>query len=176
MDTKYVITKGKELSWMLRHDKDAFAKGKIDNNGWRDVTEIMTFGFTQDLLDEIVLSNNKKRFEYNSDKTKIRARQGHSIPVDVELKEVTPPDILYHGTAARFVDSIKDKGIIPGTRLYVHLSTDEDTAINVGSRHGEPFVIKVNCKQMVEDGYKFYLSNNNVWLVKQIPVKYLLFL
>lgn len=175
MNTKYIITKGKELSWMLRHDKDAFAQGLIDNNGWRDIAEIKTHEFTQDLLDEIVVTNNKKRFEYNSDKTKIRARQGHSIPVDVELKEVTPPNILYHGTATHFIDSIKDKGIIPGTRLYVHLSIDEDTAINVGSRHGEPFVIKINCKQMVEDGYKFYLSNNNVWLTNSVPTKYLIF-
>jgi len=170
-----LVEKGKELSWMLRHDKDAFAQGKIDNNGWRDVAEIMTFGFTQDLLDEIVSSNNKKRFEYNSDKTKLRARQGHSIPVDVGLKETTPPDILYHGTATRFVDSIKDKGLIPGTRLYVHLSIDEETAVNVGSRHGKPYIIKVDCKRMVQDGYKFYLSNNNVWLTKSVPVKYLTF-
>ena len=110
MKDNILVNKGKQLALMLRHDKDAFAKGKIDNNGWRDVAEIMTFGFTQELLDEIVLTNNKKRFEYNSDKTKLRARQGHSIPVDVGLKETTPPDILYHGTATRFVDSIKDKG------------------------------------------------------------------
>ena len=175
MDTKYIITKGKELSWMLRHDKDAFAQGKIDAHGWRSVSEIIDQDFTQDLLDEIVSSNNKKRFEYNSDKTKLRARQGHSIPVDVGLKETTPPDILYHGTATCFVDSIKDKGLIPGTRLYVHLSIDEETAVNVGSRHGEPYIIKVDCKQMVQDGYKFYLSNNNVWLTKSVPVKYLTF-
>ena len=175
MKDNILVNKGKQLALMLRHDKDAFAKGKIDNNGWRDVAEIMTFGFTQELLDEIVSSNNKKRFEYNSDKTKLRARQGHSIPVDVGLKETTPPDILYHGTATRFVDSIKDKGLIPGTRLYVHLSLDEETAVNVGQRHGKPYIIKVDCKQMVEDGYKFYLSNNNVWLTKFVPVKYLTF-
>jgi putative RNA 2'-phosphotransferase len=170
-----LVEKGKELSWMLRHDKDAYNQGKIDQNGWRDVDEILLHGFTRDLLDDIVMTNNKKRFEYNPDKTKLRARQGHSIPVDVELKEMTPPDVLYHGTATRFIDSIKDKGLIPGTRLYVHLSIDEETAVTVGSRHGEPYVIKVDCKQMVKDGIKFYLSNNNVWLTEHVPVKYLTF-
>ena len=167
--------KGILLSYLLRHDKAAFKNGNIDDKGWRNVSELIGLGITQSELDEIVESNNKKRFEYNSDKTKIRARQGHSIPVDVGLKESTPPDVLYHGTATRFIDSIKEKGLIRGTRLYVHLSKDKDTAINVGSRHGDPYVITVDCKSMVKDGFKFYLSNNDVWLTEYVPVEYLSF-
>ena len=167
--------KGKQLSYLLRHDKEAYDSGLIDCNGWRDVSELIGLGYTQDELDEIVDTNNKKRFEYNADKTKLRARQGHSIPVDVGLKETIPPDVLYHGTATRFIDSIKEKGLIPGSRLYVHLSADEATAVNVGSRHGKPYVITVDCKQMVKDGFKFYLSNNGVWLTNNVPVEYLSF-
>lgn len=175
MGKNNIKEKGKQLSYLLRHDKEAYDNGLIDCNGWRDVSELIGLGYTQDELDEIVETNNKKRFEYNSDKTKLRARQGHSIPVDVGLKETTPPDVLYHGTATRFIDSIKEKGLIPGSRLYVHLSADEATAVNVGSRHGKPYVIKVDCKQMVEDGFKFYLSNNGVWLTDSVPVEYLSF-
>lgn len=167
--------KGKELSYLLRHDREAYDNGLIDCNGWRCVSELIGLGFTQDELDEIVETNNKKRFEYNADKSKLRARQGHSIPVDVGLKETMPPDVLYHGTATRFIDSIKEKGLISGSRLYVHLSADEGTAVNVGSRHGKPYVITVDCKQMVKDGFKFYLSNNGVWLTNNVPVEYLSF-
>jgi putative RNA 2'-phosphotransferase len=172
---KKIKEKGKELSYLLRHDKDAYDDGRIDGNGWREVSELIGLGYTQDELDEIVDTNNKKRFEYNADKTKLRARQGHSIPVDVGLKETIPPDVLYHGTATRFIDSIKEKGLISGSRLYVHLSADEGTAVNVGSRHGKPYAIKVDCKQMVKDGFKFYLSNNAVWLTNNVPVEYLSF-
>lgn len=170
-----IIEKGKELSYLLRHDREAYDNGLIDCNGWRCVSELIGLGFTQDELNEIVETNNKKRFEYNADKSKLRARQGHSIPVDVGLKETMPPDVLYHGTATRFIDSIKEKGLISGSRLYVHLSADEGTAVNVGSRHGKPYVITVDCKQMVKDGFKFYLSNNGVWLTNNVPVEYLSF-
>ena len=126
-------------------------------------------------LEEIVETNNKKRYEFSDDKKKIRARQGHSIPVDVELKEATPPDVLYHGTAKNFVGSIWKNGIKKMSRLYVHLSGDEETARKVGKRHGYPVVIFINTKQMREDGIKFYLSNNNVWLTEFVDKKYLMF-
>ena len=156
----------------MRHDSDAFNDGLIDEHGWRSVAELKKQGYTPKVLDEIVETNNKQRYEYNEDKTKIRARQGHSIPVDVGLAETTPPDTLYHGTATRFLSSIMSSGIKSGTRLYVHLSSDLETAKNVGQRHGTPCAIELNAKQMCEDGIKFYLSNNNVWLVKEVPVKY----
>jgi putative RNA 2'-phosphotransferase len=126
------------------------------------------------LLDDIVKTNNKQRYEYNEDETLIRARQGHSIKVDVNLSESTPPDILYHGTATRFLDSILEKGIVKGNRLYVHLSKDEETATTVGARHGKPYVLKIDAKKMYEDGIKFYLSNNNVWLTDFVDAKYII--
>ena len=166
------IRMGKRLAFLLRHDKEALMLGKIDEHGWRKVEELEVMGFTRGLLDEIVATNNKQRFEYSDDGKKIRARQGHSINVDVELAETTPPDVLYHGTATRFLESIYAEGLVHGNRLYVHLSADEATAINVGKRHGTPFVIKIDCRKMLADGCKFYLSNNGVWLTKQVLPEY----
>jgi putative RNA 2'-phosphotransferase len=171
--SNYNITElSKNLAYLLRHDKDAFLKGLIDNRGWRKVSELKDLGFTKDILDEILETNNKQRYEYNEDETKVRARQGHSIPVDVELTEATPPDVLYHGTATRSLPSIMERGLIGMGRLYVHLSKDIDTAKDVGKRHGKPCVIEVKAKEMVSNGVKFYLSNNGVWLTKKVPVKY----
>ena len=167
-----IIRKGKQLAFLLRHDKEAFEDGRINEHGWRQVSELAKLGYSRSILDEIVATNNKQRFEYSPDKRKIRARQGHSIPVDVELKEATPPDILYHGTATKFLESIYKNGILPGTRLYVHLSPDEETAINVGSRHGKPFVIKIDCQKMLDDDCKFFLSNNGVWLTESVNPEY----
>ncbi len=171
---KELINKGKHLAFLLRHDKESFDGGLIDKNGWRKVSELVkSHGYTKSMLDDIVNTNEKKRYEFNSDKSKIRARQGHSIPVDVELKEVVPPDILYHGTSTRFLESIFKDGIVKGNRLYVHLSSDEETATKIGSRHGKPYVLKINLKKMYEDGYKFYKSNNGVWLTDNVPSKYI---
>ena len=163
---------GKHLAFLLRHDKEAFEDGRIDKHGWRKVGELAKLGYDRSLLNEIVATNNKQRYEYSPDGRKIRARQGHSILVDVELKEATPPNILYHGTATRFLESIYKDGILPGTRLYVHLSPDEETAINVGSRHGKPYVIKIDCQKMLADGCKFFLSNNGVWLTEKVKPEY----
>lgn len=172
-----VISKGKKLAWLLRHDSNSFLKGLIDKHGWRSVDEICkNYNYTQDLLDEIVETNNKKRYEYNEDKTKIRARQGHSINVDVELKEAVitvKNPYLYHGTSEKFIDNIKKDGILPQTRQYVHLSPDEETAINVGKRHGgETYIIVINAIQMLEDGEKIYISNNGVYNVNKVDPKY----
>jgi len=167
-----IIQKGKRLAFLLRHDVEALEQGKIDEHGWRKVDELAGLGFSRELLDEIVASNNKQRYEFSSDGERIRAHQGHSIKVDVELAEATPPDVLYHGTATRFLESIYAKGLVAGNRLYVHLSADEATAINVGSRHGTPVVIKIDCRQMLVNGCKFYLSNNGVWLTEHVATKY----
>ena len=105
--------------------------------------------------------------------TLIRANQGHSIPVDVELEEKCPPEFLYHGTGEKYTESIDKIGLIPKSRLYVHLSKDITTAEQVGKRHGKEIVYQVNAGQMYKDGYKFFLSVNNVWLTKEVPVKYL---
>lgn len=172
MNTELDI-KGKYLSYLLRHDKQAFDDNKIDENGWRDINELCELGFTRNLIELIVSTNSKKRYEFNEDKTKIRARQGHSIPVDVGLKETTPPDYLYHGTASRFIDSIMQEGLKPQTRLYVHLSNDYDTAVKVGQRHGKPVILKIDTARMANDGIRFYLSNNGVWLTEYVDKKYI---
>lgn len=126
-----------------------------------------------DMLEEIVRTDNKQRYSFNEDKTLIRANQGHSIPVDVELTKAVPPDILYHGTGEKYVSSIDKEGLLPKSRLYVHLSKDEDTAVNVGKRHGKPVVYKVDARKMQEDGFEFFLSVNGVWLTKEVTVKYI---
>ena len=113
-------------------------------------------------LEEIVSTNDKQRYEFSDDRKKIRARQGHSIHVDVELQETTPPDVLYHGTAAASVDSIMRQGILKGNRLYVHLSETVETATNVGKRHGTPAILRIDTRRMHEDGMPFYLSHNCV--------------
>lgn len=168
-----LTSKGKYLSFILRHSMEDFNAGRIDEFGYMSISDLVKKGFTEELIEEIVSTNNKARYEYSPNKTKLRARQGHSIPVDVGLTPTTPPEILYHGTSERFVQSILKEGLKPMSRLYVHLSSDVKTAIDVGKRHGKPVVLTINTQEMVEDGYQFYLSNNNVWLVKEVPVKYL---
>ena len=174
MSENELISKGKHLAFLLRHDKEAFENGLIDHNGWRSVSELIkSQGYTKELLDGIVETNNKKRYEYNGDKTKIRARQGHSINVDVGLTETTPPNTLYHGTSTKALESIYKQGILKGERLYVHLSKDEETALKVGSRHGTPYVLVIDSEQMYKDGIKFYLSSNEVWLTDYVDTKYI---
>ena len=124
-------------------------------------------------LEEIVKTDNKQRYSFNADKTLIRANQGHSIPVDVELEEKEPPEFLYHGTGEKYVSSILEQGLIPKSRLYVHLSKDVETAKNVGRRHGKEVVYIIAAHEMYQDGYKFYLSVNGVWLAKGVPLQYM---
>jgi putative RNA 2'-phosphotransferase len=128
---------------------------------------------TIDLIKTVVETNDKHRFILSDDGKKIRANQGHSINVDLELENKTPPDVLYHGTARHFLDSIKKNGLIPMRRQYVHLSQTEETALKVGKRHGNPVILYINAKDMYEDGYKFYFSENEIWLVDMVPVKYI---
>ena len=121
----------------------------------------------------IVDTNNKQRFEFSEDVQYIRARQGHSIHVDVELEECAPPPFLFHGTAEHFVNTILKEGLKSQNRLYVHLSSTIETAINVGTRHGIPVVFKVDTQKMFKDGAKFYLSRNGVWLTDYVATEYL---
>ncbi|MDO5316660.1 MAG: RNA 2'-phosphotransferase [bacterium] len=167
----HLIKRGKKLSYLLRHDK-SYA---FNEHGWREVNDLMVnHGFTMEELREIVASNNKQRYEFSEDMTRIRARQGHSIQVDVELAEAVPPIILYHGTPKENLPSILDKGICKMSRNHVHLSDTIETASNVGARRGKAFiVITVNAKQMHEDGYRFFLSRNGVWLTDSVPAQYI---
>lgn len=168
----------KYISLVLRHDPGA-AGIQLDEHGWANVEELLegikSIGRKIDIkmLAEIVATDNKQRYSFNADKALIRANQGHSIPVDVELSEQEPPELLYHGTADRFLASIMTDGLKPMSRLYVHLSKDIETAAKVGGRHGKPVILKVDSGVMYRDGFKFYLSANGVWLTKYVVSKYL---
>lgn len=169
--TTHFIKRSKKLSFLLRHDQ-SYA---FDEHGWREVNDLVAnHGFTMEELREIVATNNKQRYEFSEDLMRIRARQGQSIQVDVELAETTPPDVLYHGTAKAFVESIMSQGIQKGKRLYVHLSTTIEAATKVGARHGEPVVLAIDAKRMHEDGIKFFLSRNGVWLTEFVDVNYII--
>lgn len=167
----------KFISLILRHKPDTIGI-TLDEHGWANVTELIegiskTRPFDMKMLEEIVDTDEKQRYSFNEDKTLIRANQGHSVSVDVELRQVLPPQYLYHGTGEKYVSSIEAQGLIPKSRLYVHLSSDYDTAVKVGSRHGKPVVYRISAKQMADDGYIFYKSVNGVWLTEKVPVKYL---
>lgn len=170
----------KFLSLILRH-KPEVINITLDKHGWANVNELINninsesnYKIDMQILEEIVKTDSKMRYSFNNDKTLIRANQGHSINVDVELKEQVPPAILYHGTAEKYVESIDKEGLVPKSRLYVHLSKDSVTATNVGSRHGKPVVYRVDSAKMHMDGFKFYISENGVWLTKEVPVQYLI--
>ena len=169
----------KFISLILRHKPEKIGI-TLDEHGWADVQEMIrginaARGHTLDmeLLEEIVRTDKKQRYSFNEDHTLIRANQGHSIPVDVELEEKVPPAVLYHGTGEKYVSSIDREGLIPKSRLYVHLSSDAETAKKVGSRHGRPVIYIVDCAAMTAAGYRFYLSANHIWLTKEVPVRYL---
>ena len=169
-EQKNLIRKGKQLSFLLRHDTEY----RFDEHGYREVQDLVqNHGFTKDEIVELVETNDKQRYEFNDDKSKIRARQGHSVNINVDLKETLPPDVLFHGTATRFLPSIKEKGILKMSRNYVQLSEIFDIAMEVGKRHGKPVILAVDTKTMREDGVKFYLSNNNVWLTEFVDSKYI---
>lgn len=167
----------KYISLILRHKPEIIGI-TLDEHGWANVEDLIagiqkTQPMDRDLLEEIVQTDSKQRYSFNEDGTLIRANQGHSIPVDVELSVVEPPEILWHGTGEKYVLSIDKKGLLAKSRLYVHLSGDKDTAENVGKRHGKPVIYKVLSGEMVRDGYSFYRSVNGVWLTKIVPVEYL---
>lgn len=165
------------IALLLRH-KPEVAGLSLDEHGWARVDELIvavnqTHPINMQVLEEIVATDDKQRFAFNEDKTLIRASQGHSINVDVQLKQCIPPSVLYHGTAQKSLSRIKEEGLLAMTRLYVHLSKDKDTAKKVGSRHGECVIFKVDCEKMVQEGFKFFLSENQVWLTKAVPVRFL---
>jgi len=168
----------KYIALLLRH-KPEEGDLTLDKEGYcltNDLVKALKrkfIWFTLEDLKDIVASDEKGRYSFNETKSKIRANQGHSTTqVDITFKEVTPPDILYHGTATRFLDDIYREGLKPMSRQYVHLSKDTETATKVGSRHGNLYIINIDAKKMYEDGYKFYLSDNGVYLTKAVPTKY----
>ena len=167
----------KFISLILRHKPETIGI-ILDEHGWADVDELIngiakTRRIDRDILEKIVAEDEKQRYSFNEDHTLIRANQGHSIPVDVELEKVVPPEILYHGTGKKYKESIDAQGLVAKSRLYVHLSGDTETARKVGQRHGSPVIYKIKAAQMQADGYAFYRSVNGVWLTMEVPVKYL---
>lgn len=166
------------ISLVLRHKPEA-AGITVDEHGWAEVSELLDGmakhgrKISMEELEEIVRTDEKQRYSFSEDKRLIRANQGHSIPVDVELTEAKPPQFLYHGTAQTSLSPIYNEGIQRRSRLYVHLSKDKQTAIKVGSRHGSPAVITVRAGDMYHSGYKFFISANGVWLTKEVPPEYL---
>lgn len=168
----------KFLSLILRHQPETIGL-KLDENGWADVEELRErlakkkVYFSLEELDEVVETNNKKRFAFNEDKTKIRASQGHSINIDLALEALQPPDFLYHGTAEANISSILEKGIEKRSRQHVHLSADKETATKVGMRHGKPIILTIRTGKMYEDGIAFFQSANGVWLTEFVDLKYI---
>ena len=178
MNEQNKIKTGKFLSLILRHSPELIGI-EMDSQGWVNIKELISKcaakgkRFSMADLEEIVETNNKRRYSFNEDKTKIRANQGHSIDVDLEFSPVEPPEILYHGTAESFYNSIMEKGIIKKNRQHVHLSDNRTTAHNVGARHGKPLILRVLSGEMHTDGIEFFLSENGVWLTDYIDPKYI---
>ncbi len=168
----------KYLSYILRHDPAACGI-ELDKNGWANVNELIAGAqksgkvINRAILIKLVNDDCMGRFEFNDDKSKIRARYGHSLPVDLGLQTQTPPKILYHGTSEKFLQSILQFGLDKKSRNFVHLSTDKVMAENTGARHGKPVVLGIYAGQMAKDGYKFYQTANGVWLTERVPTKYI---
>lgn len=167
----------KFISLILRHKPEVIGI-TLDEHGWANVEELINgiskkYPFDLNTLDEIVRTDDKHRYSFNDDRTLIRANQGHSIPVDVELDIVEPPEFLWHGTGEKYTESIDSIGLIPKSRLYVHLSEDKETAMAVGKRHGNPVIYRIPSGKMFKLGYEFRRSKNGVWLIPYVPLRFL---
>jgi putative RNA 2'-phosphotransferase len=168
----------KYLSKYLRHRPEELGLALMPG-GWVEVDALLAasaqrgFPVSRDELEEVVARNDKKRFAFDESGTLIRAQQGHSAPVDLELESATPLEMLYHGTPERNLTAIMRDGLLKMRRHHVHLSPDEATARAVGARRGRPVVLAVHAEKMYCDGYDFYRSGNGVWLVKQVSPRYL---
>jgi putative RNA 2'-phosphotransferase len=178
MNNSRLVKISKYLSKHLRHQPERIGI-KLAPGGWVSVDELLaackkhSFPINRAELNEVVASNDKKRFSFDSTGILIRANQGHSVEVDLQLEPTVPPDVLYHGTGHRAVEAILREGLCKMSRHHVHLSSDMATAQKVGARHGRPVVFTVDAAAMHEDGYTFYCSENGVWLVERVPPEYL---
>ena len=171
---KDYINIGKQISYLLRHNPENLV---MDKYGYVDVDSLLNkVGISQKDLDYIVDTNDKKRLAYDESHKKIRASQGHTIKVDVELKLERPPKILYHGTTVENYENIKNVGLSKMKRLYIHLTDNKDVAHSVGKRYSKqksPIILNIDAAAMYADNIKFYLSENNVWLTDNVPAKYI---
>lgn len=170
----------KFLSFVLRHQPEAIGL-TLDTEGWAEVAVLIECAsrhgtvIDRATLQQVVDSNDKQRFALDAAGERIRANQGHSVKVDLGLQAIEPPAILFHGTASRFLDGIRQAGLKPGSRQHVHLSATEDTAVNVGGRHGKPVVLPVRAGDLHAQGHPFYRSENGVWLTDAVPLAYINF-
>ncbi|WP_091448222.1 RNA 2'-phosphotransferase [Actinokineospora iranica] len=178
MEDKNIIRLSKRLSLVLRHAPESVGI-TLDRAGWVPVDDLLAAlarhgaRMSRDLLERVVAENDKSRFAFDETGTRIRASQGHSVPVDLGLSPAEPPETLYHGTVAAALPAIRAQGLRPMSRHDVHLSATRDTAVRVGARRGKPVVLTVAAAAMAADGHVFYLSANGVWLVARVPVQYL---
>lgn len=178
MTAKKLKHLSKFLSLILRH-RPQVVHLTLDEQGWANTQELIEkinehgTALTLPLLEEVVANNNKKRFAFNKDKSKIRASQGHSIPIKLNYEPVSPPPQLYHGTATRHIHSIRKEGLKKRSRHHVHLSADINTAKQVGMRHGVPVILTIRAAAMYEAGYEFFVSENGVWLTEHVPVEFI---
>jgi putative RNA 2'-phosphotransferase len=179
MDRQKNLAKiSKYMSLILRHRPEVIGL-TLDPHGWAGVRELIRGiqgkypDFSREMLEEIVRTDEKQRYSFDQHGMRIRANQGHSVQVEEDMEEKDPPEILYHGTGRKSQSSILAKGLLPGSRLFVHLSGDTETARKVGKRHGDPVIFIVHAGQMARDGYKFRISENGVWQISQVPVRYL---
>ena len=178
MDKTRQVKISKYLSKHLRHTPECLGL-TLAPGGWVSVDELLSacaadqFPLTHAELEEVVATSNKQRFSFDETKTRIRANQGHSVEVDLQLEPQTPPDMLYHGTGEKSMSAIKQFGLLKMSRHHVHLSKDVETARKVGMRHGRPVIFAVDTAAMQQAGFTFYCSDNGVWLVDEVPPQYL---
>lgn len=170
----------KYLSLVLRHQPDAIGL-TLDEAGWTEVGDLLKRmnaagrRCTREQLETVVRENDKQRFQFNEDKTRIRATQGHSVDVDLGYEEATPPNELVHGTPDRCVELIREGGLKKMQRHHVHLHCDKSLAANVGQRRGKPVVLTIDARGMFEAGHKFFVTPNDVWLTDHVPPEFIQF-
>lgn len=180
MPPSQTTSASKFLSLVLRHEPSA-AHVTLDSAGWVEIEALLAGcakagrALTRDELEHVVITNAKKRFEFSADCTRIRASQGHSVEVELEYAPQEPPELLYHGTATRFLDSICEKGLLKMERHHVHLSAETKMTLEVGARHGSPVLLTILAGQMHREGHVFCRSTNGVWLVEHVPTHFLRF-
>lgn len=168
----------KFLSLVLRHKPEEIGL-ELDQNGWANVDELLMkinnkgISIDFEILEEVVTNNDKQRFTFDDTYTRIRANQGHSLNVNLELQAAEPPELLYHGTVDRFLDGIRQNGLLKMNRQHVHLSKDEETAVIVAKRRGKPVLLTIQSGKMHREGHTFYRSENGVWLCDTVPVEYI---
>ncbi len=170
----------KFLSHVLRHRPDKIGI-ELDSSGWVDINELLEAAnrhgklLTHETLETVVQSNDKQRFSFSEDGSKMRANQGHSVEVELEYEAAEPPTVLYHGTVAKFLNDIRRVGLQKGSRHDVHLSPTLETATAVGSRRGKPIILTIHARKMHEAGFQFFVTPNNVWLTDHVPSDYIEF-